>query len=406
MSQFGFGVVDLPPPHFGDASCNALGLSQLGGTLVDQMIQRGMIIDVDHMSNKALDQTLSIAEAAQAPVVASHVQFFDLNAEGIRHERMRTYEQLYRIRKAGGMVAAMLKDDQQDTDGIGQKFNIPYGPVVDDCRHSSKTWAQAYRYAVDVMGGPVAFGSDFNGAAGHVGPRYGSESCGGEPTVLAPQRDERFAERRAQITHSSMLTYPFTIPGFGSFERQQTGQRIFDFNFDGLAHVGLLPDLIADLGAIGLSEGDLDPLFQSAEAYVAMWERAVAASACPSGPGSDYDGDGIGDTCDNCPFAANPDQADNGGLGVSGNPDGIGDVCQCGDVSGDGRVSVSDAVIITRSLLTPPTATRTRPERCDVGGSPNPATQNCSVSDAVIIRRSLLTPPTATIQQVCAPAHP
>ena len=45
---------------------------------------------------------------------------------------------------------------------------------------------------------------------------------------------------------------------------------------DGLAHVGLLPDLVADLRQDGLSDRDLDPLFESAAAYVDLWARAEA----------------------------------------------------------------------------------------------------------------------------------
>jgi len=126
---------------------------------------------------------------------------------------------------------------------------------------------------------------------------------------------------------------------------------------------------------------------------------AFTAPVCPSGPGQDADGDGVGDACDNCPFAANPSQSDLGGLGAASPPDGIGDACQCGDVTGDGRVTLADAVVMQRSLLIPPTAVQTQPELCDVNGS-----GTCSISDAVILQRSLLVPPTATIRQECAPA--
>ena len=81
--------------------------------------------------------------------------------------------------------------------------------------------------------------------------------------------------------------------------------------------------------------------------------------------------------------------------------DGVGDACQCGDVSGDGRVTMADTLMIRRALLMPPTATLTQPDLCDVGGAPG-----CSLSDAVIIQRALLSPPTASIQPVCAPAQP
>lgn len=103
---------------------------------------------------------------------------------------------------------------------------------------------------------------------------------------------------------------------------------------------------------------------------------------------------------DNCPYWPNPGQEDGGGIGASASvPDGIGDACQCGDVSGDGRVNIVDAVIYQRSLLMPPTAAMARPELCDVGAS-----LGCNLADAVILKRALATPPRATIAQQCDPA--
>jgi hypothetical protein len=103
---------------------------------------------------------------------------------------------------------------------------------------------------------------------------------------------------------------------------------------------------------------------------------------------------------DNCPFEPNPGQQDSGGLNSS-LPDGIGNACQCGDVSGDGRVNLIDATILARSLLPQPTATVARPELCDVWPGPE-----CNLIDATVLQRALLNPPTATIQQRCAPAQP
>lgn len=56
------------------------------------------------------------------------------------------------------------------------------------------------------------------------------------------------------------------------------GTRTFDINMDGLAHVGMLPDFIADLETLGLTERDLKPLLKSAEGYIRMWERALGVS--------------------------------------------------------------------------------------------------------------------------------
>jgi hypothetical protein len=115
----------------------------------------------------------------------------------------------------------------------------------------------------------------------------------------------------------------------------------------------------------------------------------------------DYDGDGVPDSIDDCPYTYNPDQQDTGGIGSGSAPDGIGDVCQCGDVNGNGFVTLADSVIILRSLLIPPTATVQNPQLCDVGGS-----AECTLADSVIILRANLSPPTATVSQNCAAAKP
>ena len=43
-------------------------------------------------------------------------------------------------------------------------------------------------------------------------------------------------------------------------------QRIFDFNVDGLAHFGLVPDMLQDLKNVEMPKRDFQALFGSAEA--------------------------------------------------------------------------------------------------------------------------------------------
>ncbi len=52
------------------------------------------------------------------------------------------------------------------------------------------------------------------------------------------------------------------------------GTRDWDFNIDGLAHYGLLPDFLQDLQNIAVRKGFLYPLFSGAEEYIRMWEKA------------------------------------------------------------------------------------------------------------------------------------
>jgi hypothetical protein len=116
---------------------------------------------------------------------------------------------------------------------------------------------------------------------------------------------------------------------------------------------------------------------------------------------ADVDSDGVCDTSDNCPFEPNANQLDVGGVSATAAPDGRGDACQCGDVSGNGRVTTADATLVTRAQLVPPTATLAAPDKCNVGGS-----AACTTADATILTRSQLVPPTATAQNICAAAVP
>ncbi len=302
MSAIGFftGVPPIPDYISGAgtstyASCNQFGLTATGPTLLQALMNKGMLIDIDHMSANSLDDTIGVTAAGldgngvAYPLLASHVQAFDLHQREFegnngRHERMRTRRQLEAIRASGGMVATMLKDDVQDTGLKGKKFTTAYSPlwgsaITDNCRHSSKSWAQAFQYAVDVMGGPVAMGSDFNGAAGHLGPRFGSDACGGWGA-------QNGLERPQQIFENNRVQYPFSLPGFGNFDQQVTGFKAFDYNVDGLAHIGLLPDMVADLQHIGMDPHYVDSLFCSAEAYIRVWERAEALSQRRPAPDS------------------------------------------------------------------------------------------------------------------------
>lgn len=98
----------------------------------------------------------------------------------------------------------------------------------------------------------------------------------------------------------------------------------------------------------------------------------------------DSDGDGVDDTLDNCVYVPNAGQEDVGGVGDA-LPDGIGDACQCGDLDGDGRVDVLDAVLYERHLaaLEPSLAA---PDTCSVVGG----RIDCDLHDVAGLRDGLV----------------
>ncbi len=263
---------DFEYPDYADRpSCNTKGLSPLGVHLIEGMMNRGMLIDIDHMSSHSIDDALTMAEKRPGyPLFAGHVLFGDLHKDaGGRNERMRTREQLERMRELGSLISVMTQNDMMSE----TTYQRPNGKsYVNSCVRSSRSFAQSYLYGIDVMEGPVAFGSDFNGVASHVGPRFGDDAC------FRKSWGEQWINEKAE---DRKLKYPFALSGFGTFDRQVTGQRTFDFNTDGLAHVGLLPDLIADMRVVGVNDQELEPLMNSAEAYVIAWRKAESLSGKP-----------------------------------------------------------------------------------------------------------------------------
>jgi microsomal dipeptidase-like Zn-dependent dipeptidase len=107
----------------------------------------------------------------------------------------------------------------------------------------------------------AGFGFDLNGFAGAPGPRFGDRAG-------------------CDVPQENPITYPFTsLAGDVTFTQPRVGERTIDFNTEGMAHVGLLPELIEDARRTGATEADLEPLFRSAEGYIRMWERAEERSS-------------------------------------------------------------------------------------------------------------------------------
>jgi microsomal dipeptidase-like Zn-dependent dipeptidase len=410
-------------PKLSGGHANIRSLNQYGVILLEEMMKRGMIIDIDHMSEKSTDASLDLAETYQYPVITTHSWFRDLlyssdnefnpqeeksydtsDVHKVAHEAGKRGDQIERITRLGGMVAAIL--NQGDIAGLRQIMPALASKIKATCAGSSTAWAEAYLYALAKTGGKgVAIGSDINGAAGLPGPRFGTFAAYGarhdtrrEPNRRAeidsqsngvaynePIRDYRwhrfeptgqsgYDEETCDIWHAiaqyaagfnpSLQNHPksdfpelnikqmfeaadlyldqdwidhitlgfwiadqpepATTEQIAHWPREQQAayfarlgipkgdevtldehtlplmekiksswaqwkrmsgdnrplarscageRRDFDINIDGMAHYGLLPDLLQDLRNIGLTADDLAPLFRSAYDYVQMWEK-------------------------------------------------------------------------------------------------------------------------------------
>lgn len=195
-----------PGPH-----CNTRGLTQLGAHVVRRMIAKGMIVNPDHMSQRAVEETLTIAESRDYSGVISPHGWMDPG-------------NFPRIWALGGI--AMLG-----------------GGTVDG--HIER-WKQ-YRPRSTPFPIGWGMGTDIGGLFAQPGP---SPKAGG-------------------------LTYPFTsADGKVRFDRLTAGERTFDYRTEGIANYGMYADWVEDLRRQG-DPAVLRDFLGSSEAYLGMWERAV-----------------------------------------------------------------------------------------------------------------------------------
>jgi microsomal dipeptidase-like Zn-dependent dipeptidase len=252
-----------------DPNCNNRPLTPAGTALINALIDHKMIVDVDHTDRRVFDGILDIAEARHYPgIVSGHTGLTGAalltptdGSVSVSHEGNKTDVMVKRIANLGGFISLIPhQSDRKHIRNISSADGIPF-----DCGNSSESWAQVYLYATENLQLPaVGIGSDFNGFAEWSAPRFGvpggPEPCDGDhDTPYNPAPGVNYGPGLLDYYGNPLPQYTF-------------GSRTWDYNVDGLAHVGLYPDFIADLQAIGLGD-KLGPLFNSAEAYVRMWEK-------------------------------------------------------------------------------------------------------------------------------------
>src|SRR5215211_622234 len=211
-------VLGIPIPDYpAGKQCNVKGLTDLGRYLIRHMMANHMLIEVDHMSERARLTVLNMAEKRDYPLVSSHT---DTGGAW-------TPSDLRRLYALGGFATATPAESPELAEKILR--------------------LRPYRSPGRVFG--VGLGTDTGGFSELPGPR---EDAGQNP-----------------------LKYPFrSYEGDVKFTRERSGQRTFDLNADGVAHYGLFADLLADMQHQKRGRKAMPVLFRSAEAYLDTWRRA------------------------------------------------------------------------------------------------------------------------------------
>ena len=217
-------------PPAGDR--NALGLSTAGEEAVLEAMRLGMVIDLDHMSEKSAEKAHEIAMQPTPkpyPLVSAHngarrmaprplaptsppsppalppvpaPQVTPPKSEYRRGEHLwpnensKSSTQLQFIIETGGMFGH----------GTAAADSRGWGPVANDCPGSDKTFAQGIQYVRSVLKVPIGLGTDWNSLLVGPGPRFGTRAANGlEEEIRAgdaawsdAMRSERFLDATSQ----------------------------------------------------------------------------------------------------------------------------------------------------------------------------------------------------------------
>lgn len=272
------------------ADNNLQGLTSLGRTAINYMMDKKIIVDLAHVSHRAFNQSYDLMKARKYyPMLVSHSHLKAMFNDEHQDEKKLDMEKIRKIRQTGGMIGLRPGPDRVKT-------YTPAG-VANNCQGSSRSFAQSYMLGVKGYRVPMAFGIDMNGMIAMVRPRFrggkwSSESGKRNWACGADLQDPLFfgtAQKEKRVHDET----PARERGYQS---RRTGTT---YDYIGLAHVGHVKNLIKDMENLGVQT---NLLWQGAEAYVQMWERINAnrtgpKEAAPSLSESGIDHDSLVDAC-------------------------------------------------------------------------------------------------------------
>jgi len=208
--------------------CNSRSMTNLGEYAFKKMMEKKMIIEVDHLELKIKTQLLDIAEAQTPvyPLVSTHGGHGGISMA-----------QAQRILAGGGLIYPYKGNGKQHVDMLNR-----LKPIKSD----------KYLFA-------LGYGADTNGMGSQANPR-GSEAV----PVSYPFTLFQGSDWGSQFAKVAPVT----------FDEQVSGERAFDINAEGMAHYGLVADFVEEVRLEGGKEA-LDALYNSAEGYLQMWERTL-----------------------------------------------------------------------------------------------------------------------------------
>jgi microsomal dipeptidase-like Zn-dependent dipeptidase len=243
LVKTGFSVnsISYPPcikPDESGGQKNSLALTPTGNVAIREMMKLGMLIDVDHMSQAAADATLTLATQFAYPINSGHNGVRGTLANNHNERALRT-DQYTTIGKLHGMA------------GVGS------GGL------DAQQWLSLYNHVITQMGaGSVgAFGTDTDGFAP------------GMPRRLKPCPPQ-FMVMGTCVRPESASSVQYS----GAFPRSRDGTKTWDYNVDGVAHYGMLPDFLQDVKSLPGGATMVASFMTGADYFYRTWKTAETKS--------------------------------------------------------------------------------------------------------------------------------
>ena len=204
-------IFNSAPSYPNCGQVNRSGLTAQGTAAVKEMMKRGMLIDIDHMSDKSKNETIEIAKSQSVGEGAARITGYPLNSG---HAGLRGFFPQRVARTAGDV------NERSMTTAQYEEIRELHGMAgVGSANFDAYEWAEMYQHVIAAMGNPTAtdsgviaaFGTDTDGLAMGMPNRPGS-----------------------RVQYST------------SFPMSSFGTKSWNYNTAGVAHYGMLADFLVD----------------------------------------------------------------------------------------------------------------------------------------------------------------
>lgn len=224
--------------------CNARGTTELGKYALQQLMKKKFVLDIDHTDLKTKDDMIAMSKAQTPiyPLISAHSYNFVPGAFPNGGLGGMTLQQAKDILDGGGLIYPAKGNGKDQANMTLNKLK----PIYPKSRTLS-----------------AGFGADGNGFYDMALPRGADSTAVKYPFILfsGPGWGPQFAAAGIKPVTVDLLTVA-------------EGNKSWNIDEVGMAHYGLVADFVEETRIEGGEEA-VSALYNSAEAYLQMWEQTI-----------------------------------------------------------------------------------------------------------------------------------